>query len=45
MSALEIVIPISQRVRVKKIMLEAFHEVTENKFSHQEPKIKWETAS
>ena len=40
----EIVIPISQRVRVKRIMVEAFHEITENKFSHHEPKIKWETA-
>jgi hypothetical protein len=39
----ELVIPASQRVRVERIMIEAFHEVTENKFHHHEPKIKWET--
>jgi hypothetical protein len=40
---LELVIPASQRIRVKRIMVEAFHEVTEQKFTHHTPKIKWET--
>ena len=41
----ELVIPVSKRYKVKQIMIEAFHEVTKHKFSHHEPKIKWETAT
>ena len=43
--ALPLVIPVSKRYKVKQIMIEAFHEVTKHKFSHHEPKIKWETAT
>jgi hypothetical protein len=41
----ELVIPVSQQYTVKRIMIEAFHEVTKHKFSHHEPEIKWETAT
>ena len=39
----EVIVPVEHRHKVHDMMVSAFHEVTQHKFSEHQPKIKWET--
>lgn len=39
----ELVGPVSKKEELKQILIDSFHEVTQGKFSHQEPKMTWST--
>jgi hypothetical protein len=37
----ELVGPVSKKAEIKQILIDSFHEVTQGKFSHHEPKLSW----
>ena len=37
----ELVGPVSKKAEIKQILVDSFHEVTQGKFSHHEPKLSW----
>ncbi|MDC0411217.1 hypothetical protein OAM23_02905 [Luminiphilus sp.] len=39
----ELVGPVSKKEELMQILIDSFHEVTQGKFSHHEPKMTWST--